>query len=80
MAALRWFNEGWGDEVTTIDVIDAFDPALAAAERARLDNVLAQLRTQLDRRRVPGTRSSGSPWRAGYDEAEREGSADSRPV
>ena len=50
MAALRWLNEGWGYEVTTIDVVDAFDLALAAAERLRIDNVLDQIRVLLDER------------------------------
>lgn len=48
MAALRWLNEGWGYEVTSIDVIDAYELALAAAERAQIDNVLDQIRTLLD--------------------------------
>lgn len=48
MAALRWLNEGWGYEVTGIDVIDAYELALAAAERAQIDNVLDQIRTLLD--------------------------------
>lgn len=54
MAALRWLNEGWGYEVTTIDVIDAFDLALAAAERARIDNVLERIRALLDRTKGAG--------------------------
>jgi len=48
MAALRWLNEGWGYEVTGIDVMDAYELALAAAERAHIDNVLDQIRALLD--------------------------------
>jgi hypothetical protein len=37
MAALRWLCEGWGYEVTNLDVMDAYDRAMEAA--ARLDNL-----------------------------------------
>ncbi|MFQ5644749.1 MAG: hypothetical protein ACE5FQ_13780 [Thiogranum sp.] len=37
MAALRWLSEGWGYEVTSIDVVEAYDRAMAAA--ATLNNV-----------------------------------------
>lgn len=37
MAALRWLSEGWGYEVTSIDVMEAYDRAMDAA--ARLNNV-----------------------------------------
>lgn len=30
-AALRWLNEGWGYEVTGMDVVEAYELALAAA-------------------------------------------------
>ncbi len=31
MAALRWLSEGWGYEVTSIDVVEAYDRAMDAA-------------------------------------------------
>ena len=37
MIALRWLSEGWGYEVTSIDVVEAYDRAMAAA--ATLNNV-----------------------------------------
>ena len=49
IAALRWLNEGWGYEVTGMDVVEAYDLALAAAERSQIDNVSDQIRALLDR-------------------------------
>ena len=37
MAALRWLCAGWGYEISSIDVLDAYDRAMDAA--VRLDNV-----------------------------------------
>jgi len=37
MAALRWLCEGWGYEVTNLDVMDAYDRAMDAA--VKLDNL-----------------------------------------
>ncbi len=37
MVALRWLSEGWGYEVTSVDVVDVYDQAVDAA--ARLDNI-----------------------------------------
>jgi hypothetical protein len=37
MAALRWLSEGWGYEVTSVDVVEAYDRAMDAA--ARLNNI-----------------------------------------
>jgi hypothetical protein len=54
MAALRWLNEGWGYEVTSTDVTDAYDLALEAAARSRIDNMADQLRLLLERTRSPG--------------------------
>jgi len=45
---------GWGYEVTGIDVIDAYELALAAAERAPTDNVLDQIRALLDQTKGAG--------------------------
>jgi len=33
MAALRWLGEGWGCEVTSADVVVAYDRAMDAASR-----------------------------------------------
>lgn len=54
LAALRWLNEGWGYEVTGIDVIDAYDLALAAADRAHIDDVLDQIRGLLEQTQGAG--------------------------
>ena len=54
MAALRWLNEGWGYEVTCMDVIDAYELALAAAEKVHIDDVLDQIRALLDQTKGPG--------------------------
>ncbi|NKB64622.1 MAG: hypothetical protein GKR95_21735 [Gammaproteobacteria bacterium] len=48
LAALRWLNEGWGYEVTGIDVIDTYELALEAADRLHIDDVLDQIRGLLD--------------------------------
>ena len=37
MAALWWLCEGWGYEVTSVDVLEAYDRAMDAA--AKLDNI-----------------------------------------
>ena len=37
MAALRWLSEGWGYEVTSVDVVEAYDRAMGAA--AKLNNI-----------------------------------------
>jgi hypothetical protein len=55
MAALRWMNEGWGYEVTTIDVIDAYDLALEASNRAGIDKVPEKIRALLDRAHSGGS-------------------------
>ncbi len=55
MAALRWLNEGWGYEVTSIDVVDAYDLALKAADRSHVDNVLDQIRGLLDQTKGAGS-------------------------
>jgi hypothetical protein len=48
LAALRWLNEGWGYEVAAIDVIDAYDLALQAADRINIDNVSEKIRALLE--------------------------------
>jgi len=45
MAALRWLSEGWGYEVTSADVVDAYDRAMAAAATLnKVDDVMDKLR------------------------------------
>lgn len=44
MAALRWLGEGWGYEVTSVDVVDAYDRAIDAAVRLnKSDDVRNQI-------------------------------------
>ena len=45
LTALRWLSEGWGYEVTHIDVMEAYDRAMDAAIRLnRADDVTEQIR------------------------------------
>ncbi len=45
MAALRWLSEGWGYEVTSADVVEAYDRAIDAASRLKkIDDVTDQIR------------------------------------
>ncbi|MES9874572.1 MAG: hypothetical protein ABW146_15815 [Candidatus Sedimenticola sp. 6PFRAG7] len=45
MAALRWLSEGWGYEVTSGDVVEAYDRAMDAASRLnKVDEVADQIR------------------------------------
>ena len=45
LAALRWLSEGWGYEVTSVDVIEAYDRAMDAAIRLnKADDVTGQIR------------------------------------
>ncbi len=44
MAALRWLSEGWGYEVTSADVVEAYDRAMDAASRLKkIDDVSGQI-------------------------------------
>lgn len=44
MAALRWLGEGWGYEVTNVDVVEAYDRAIEAASRLnKTDDVIDQI-------------------------------------
>lgn len=44
MAALRWLSEGWGYEITSTDVVEAHDLAMAAASKLNdSDNVAEQI-------------------------------------
>ena len=45
LASLRWLSEGWGYDVTDLEVLAAYDLALAAAERlGRSQSVLDDIR------------------------------------
>jgi hypothetical protein len=45
MAALRWLSEGWGYEVSSADVVEAYDRAMDAASRLnKIDDVTGQIR------------------------------------
>ncbi len=45
MAALRWLSQGWGFEVTSADVVEAYDRAMDAAARLnKIDDVSDQIR------------------------------------
>jgi hypothetical protein len=45
IAALRWLSEGWGYEVTSIDVVEAYDRAMDAAARLnKVESVNARIR------------------------------------
>ena len=44
IAALRWLSEGWGYEVTSVDVVEAYDRAMdAAATLNKVDDVTEQI-------------------------------------
>ena len=44
LAALRWLSEGWGYEVTSADVVEAYDRAMDAASRLNnIDDVTGQI-------------------------------------
>jgi hypothetical protein len=76
LAALRWLSEGWGYEVTSVDVIEAYDRAMDAATRLnRADDVTEQIRQLVEatddgarqfvrqalRARIPDYRNDNSP-------------------
>lgn len=45
IAALRWLSEGWGYEVTSVDVVEAYDRAMdAAAKLNMVDDVNVRIR------------------------------------
>lgn len=49
IAALRWLCEGWGYEVTRLDVIDAYDRAMSAAARLnKIGEVADQIKDLLE--------------------------------
>ena len=49
MAALHWLSEGWGYEVTSADVIEAYDRAMDAAARLKnIEDVAGQIRQLIE--------------------------------
>ena len=49
MVALRWLSDGWGYEVTSIDVVEAYDRAMDAAfSLNQTDAVASQIRQLVD--------------------------------
>ncbi|MES9897181.1 MAG: hypothetical protein ABW141_20070, partial [Candidatus Thiodiazotropha endolucinida] len=49
MAALRWLSEGWGYEVTSGDVVEAYDRTIDAAVRLnKVDEVTDQIRQLIE--------------------------------
>lgn len=45
ISALRWFSEGWGYEVISVDVVEAYDRAMdAAAKLNMVDDVNERIR------------------------------------
>lgn len=45
ITALRWLSEGWGYEVTSVDVVEAYDRAMDAAARLNMvDDVTGRIR------------------------------------
>jgi len=54
LAALHWLNEGWGYEVTGLDVIEASELALEAAGPSHRDEVLNEVRKILDQTQGAG--------------------------
>ncbi|MCB1903340.1 MAG: hypothetical protein KDI18_04410, partial [Gammaproteobacteria bacterium] len=49
MSALRWLSEGWGYEVTSVDVVAAYDRAMDAATRLnRSNDVIDQIQQLIE--------------------------------
>ena len=49
MAALRWLSEGWGYEVTSADVLEAYERAMDAAARLNnIDDVTSKIRQLIE--------------------------------
>lgn len=57
MAALRWLSEGWGYEVTSTDVVEAYDRAMEAAARLnKVDDVTDKIQQLIDLNERESTR------------------------
>ncbi len=49
IATLRWLSEGWGYEMTSIDVVEAYERAMEAAARLNtIDGVDEQIRQLIE--------------------------------
>jgi len=60
IAALRWLSEGWGYEVTSIDVVEAYDRAMDAATRLnKVDAVNEQIRVLVEVNDNAGRQNAG---------------------
>ncbi|MBV2137051.1 MAG: hypothetical protein KUF79_09610 [Candidatus Thiodiazotropha sp. (ex Ctena orbiculata)] len=56
MAALRWLSEGWGYEVTSADVVEAYDRALDAASRLnKVEDVTGNIHRLVERNESAST-------------------------
>lgn len=56
MAALRWLSEGWGYEVTSVDVVEAYDRALDAASKLnKVDDITSKIRELVERNESAST-------------------------
>jgi len=57
VAALRWLSEGWGYEVTSTDVVEAYDRAMEAAARLdKVDDVTDKIQQFIDLNESESTR------------------------
>ena len=57
MVALRWLSEGWGYEVTSADVVEAYDRAMNAAARLKkVDNVTDKIQQLVELNESESTR------------------------
>jgi hypothetical protein len=55
LAALRWLSQGWGYDVTSSDVIDAYELALQAASNSHREDVLSEIRVLLGQTQGAGS-------------------------
>lgn len=56
MAALLWLTEGWGYEVTSADVVEAYDRALGAASRLnKVEDVTGKIYRLVERNESAST-------------------------
>ncbi len=54
MAALRWLSEGYGYDITGLDVLDAFNATIKAAQKARaVPEALERIRLLLENEKAP---------------------------
>ncbi|PUB74135.1 MAG: hypothetical protein DBO99_19305 [gamma proteobacterium symbiont of Ctena orbiculata] len=56
MEALRWLSKGWGYEVTSVDVVEAYDRALDAASKLnKVDDITSKIRELVERNECAST-------------------------